>query len=325
MTALCAVIVSFTSYSQINVTGGQTGPDLAAILSGTNISVSNVTLGGSPVASGSFVSSNGFDFSSGVILSTGTLDNCVGPNDDPNTSDNLGFPGTAQMDVLGGGNSWDAMWLEFDFVVQSSSIQFEYIFASEDYPEAAPPNNPSFNDVFGFFISGPGIVGEENIALIPGTADEVSILNVNPITNAQYYVDNTGGQEIQFDGYTTPLVATRDNLVACGTYHLKLIIADIHNINRNSAVFLKENSFVQENVLGVETQTVNSDGIALEGCVEGTFTFAFDDISNQDRVITYAVAGSAVNGVDYAFLDTELLFPLVKLKGQFILMLFQTA
>ena len=36
------------------------------------------------------------------------------------------------------------------------------------YPEYAPPNNSSFNDVFGFFISGPGIAGLQNIAQVPG-------------------------------------------------------------------------------------------------------------------------------------------------------------
>ena len=312
----CALFTLSTSlFGQISVNGGLSGQQLAEILSGSNINVSNVTLNGSPVASGSFSSLGGFDFSSGVVLSTGTIDNCVGPNDDPNTSDNLGYPGTPEMDLLGGGNSWDAIWLEFDFVVQSTSVQFEYIFASEDYPEAAPPNNPSFNDFFAFFISGPGIIGEENIALIPGTFDQVSILNVNPITNTQYYVDNTGGQEIQFDGYTTPLIAFKDGLTSCGTYHLKLEIADIHNINRNSAVFLKENSFVQENVLGVETQTINADGVALEGCVEGSFTFAFDDVSNQDRIITYQVSGTAVNGVDYEFLDTAITIPVGETSG----------
>ena len=87
----CALFTLSTSlFGQISVTGGLTGQQLAEILSGSNINVSNVTLNGSPVASGSFSSLGGFDFSSGVVLSTGTIDNCVGPNDDPNTSDNLG-------------------------------------------------------------------------------------------------------------------------------------------------------------------------------------------------------------------------------------------
>ncbi len=313
---MIVVLVFFPGvlFGQISVTGNLTAQQLAEVFAGSNITVSNAVLNGSPVASGSFTST-GFNFASGVILSTGTLDNCVGPNDDPNTSDNLGYPGDAEMEALGGSNSWDAISLEFDFIVQSSSVQFEYIFGSEDYPEAAPPNQPSFNDVFAFYISGPGIVGSENIARIPGTVDPVTIDNVNPVTNSQYYVDNNGGQEIQFDGYTVPLVAFKNGLTPCETYHLKLIISDIHNTNRNSAVFLKENSFVQENVLGVEAQTVNSDGVALEGCIDASFTFEFDQVSNQDRVINFQVGGSAVNGVDYAFVDTSITIPAGDLQG----------
>ena len=126
---------------------------------------------------------------------------------------------------------------------------------------------------------------------------------MNAVTNSQYYIDNIGGQEIQFDGYTTNLIATRAGLTACSTYHIRMVIADIQTSNRNSAVFLKENSFVQDNVLGGETQTINSDGIALEGCVDGSFAFAYSDISAQDRTINFTIGGTAVNGVDYAFLD----------------------
>ena len=61
--------------------------------------------------------------------------------------------------------------LEFDFVPSSTSVGFEYVFASEEYPEFSCS---SYNDVFGFFISGPGITGpysnnSQNIAIIPGT------------------------------------------------------------------------------------------------------------------------------------------------------------
>jgi len=301
--------------AQISVTGGYTAQQLAEILAGSNITVSNAVITGPAAGYGSFSSTTGFDFSSGVILSNGTIQNAVGPNNDPNTSDNLGGAGTAEMDALGGSNAYDVVTLEFDFIVQSAAVQFKYIFASEEYPEFAPPNQPSFNDVFAFYISGPGIVGQENIALIPSTSDPVSIDNVNPVTNQSYYVDNIGGQQIQFDGYTTELVALRAGLTPCQTYHLRMVISDIQTSNRNSAVFLKENSFVQENVLGAETQTINADGIALEGCVQGSFAFEFSDISTQDRTITFTIGGTGVNGVDYSYIDNYITIPAGETSG----------
>lgn len=320
---LAAFLISVAnSFAQITVTDGLTGIELAEILSGSNINVTNVVYTGSGMtpgdtewAAGKFVSSGIFNFDSGIILSTGDVRNSAGPNDDPNTSDNLGYPGTAEMEALGGANSWDVVSLEFDFVVQSSAIHFDYIFASEDYPEAAPPNNPDFNDVFAFYISGPGITGEENIALVPGTSDAVSIQNINPVVNSAYFVDNTGGLEIQEDGYTVPLTATKTGLIACETYHLRLVISDIHNTNRNSAVYLRENSFVQEDVLGVESNTVSADDIAREGCKQGSFTFEYDEISNSDRIISYIIGGTAVNGVDYEYLDTSMVIPAGETSG----------
>lgn len=307
--SLCGVI------GQVNVTGGLTAQQLAEIFAGSNISVSNAVITGPSVGYGSFLSSGGFPFGSGVVLTNGMLTQVPGPNNDPNTSSNLGGAGTTEMDDLGGSNSSDVITLEFDFIVQSSSVQFQYIFASEEYPEFAPPNQPSFNDVFAFYISGPGIVGQENIALIPGTSNPVSIDNVNPVTFPQYYVDNTDGQQIQFDGYTTDLTATRAGLTACETYHLRMVIADIQTANRNSAVFLKENSFVQENVLGAETQTINADGIALEGCVRGSFDFEYTEVSTQDRTITFTIGGTAVNGVDYSYIDNYITIPAGETAG----------
>ncbi len=292
--------------AQINVTGGQTAQQLAELLAGPNITVTNAVLTGGSVASGSFSGTNtSIGFDSGVILSTGNISSSPGPNTVGNSGQNLNQSGTSQMTALAGATTYDAITLEFDFEVQSSLIQFNYVFASEEYPEYAPPNNSSYNDVFAFYISGPGITGEENIALIPSTTNAVSINNINPVTNSQYYVDNTGGQDVQFDGYTTVLEARRDNLTACAVYHLKLVIADAGDGIYNSAVFLQENSLIQGTV-DVQTQTVNADDIALEGCIPASFTFSFDDVSNQDRIINFIVGGSAVNGVDYQYIDSTM-------------------
>ncbi|MFD2892569.1 choice-of-anchor L domain-containing protein, partial [Flavobacterium chuncheonense] len=147
--------------------------------------------------------------------------------------------------------------LEFDFVPNSSIVKFEYVFASEEYPEFSCS---SFNDVFGFFLSGPGITGPytnnaKNIALIPGTTLPVSIRNVNPgacSLHPQYYVSNdtfidpnTGllnPNTIQYDGMTTTFIA--ESNVQCGqTYHIKLAIANVSDNALDSGVFLKGGSF----------------------------------------------------------------------------------
>ena len=159
----------------------------------------------------------------------------------------------------------DICIIEFDFIPQGPEIKFEYVFASEEYPNYV---NSSFNDVFGFFLSGPGISGPyngaKNIALLPNNTTPISINNVNcgyasgcptvlpGAPNCSYYVNNCGGSTIQYDGFTTVLTAKSE--VQCGlTYHIKLAIADVQDDILDSAVFFKEGSFsVPEINFGVD-------------------------------------------------------------------------
>src|SRR5690606_19115784 len=79
----------------------------------------------------------------------------------------------------------DAAVVTFNFVPTGDTIMFDYVFASEEYHVYV---NSSFNDVFGFFLTGPNPFGPNynntNIALIPGTTTPVTINSVN---NGQTY------------------------------------------------------------------------------------------------------------------------------------------
>lgn len=82
----------------------------------------------------------------------------------------------AALTEIAGYQTYDAVELQFDFEVQSDEIGFDYIFASEEYNQFV---GTQFNDVFAFFISGPGIDGEENLALVPTTTEPVSSQSFN--------------------------------------------------------------------------------------------------------------------------------------------------
>ena len=306
---LLICLFPFVVSAQLTVNGGLTAVQLAQIMAGPNITINSATLTGGAAASGSFDgTSSNLGMTGGVILSNGDIGDAPGPNNSNGGNANLGEPGTAQMDSMAGAISFDAITLEFSFNVQSDFIQFQYIFASEEYPEYAPPNSSSFNDVFAFFISGPGIAGEENIALVPGTASSVAINNINAVTNNQYYIDNAGGATVQYDAWTTILTAERQNLIPCQEYTMKLVIADAGDADWSSAVFLLENSFIQ-GVVDVNTQTVNADNIALEGCIPAQFNFSLDLASATNTNISYQIGGSATNGIDYQFIDTLVTIP----------------
>ncbi len=106
--------------------------------------------------------------------------------------------------------------------------------------------NVQFNDVFAFLISGPGITGTKNIALIPGTTIPVAINNLNSASQNTYFNDNgdgvfAGGSLVQYDGYTVKLKAVAD-VMPCNTYHLKWAIADVFDDLYDSGVFIEAGS-----------------------------------------------------------------------------------
>ncbi|MES2746765.1 MAG: choice-of-anchor L domain-containing protein, partial [Bacteroidota bacterium] len=239
-------------------------------LLGSGITVSNITFNGSaPDATvirdqvGLFQngSSTNIGFDSGVILATGKAQLAIGPNTGNNTNVTANpIQGDADLALLASSTIRNKAVLEFDFIPQGQNLSFDFVFASEEYPTYA---NSTFNDVFGFFLSGPGLSGPYsggavNIALIPGSGGTaITINNLNngttnngPCEYCAFYINNTGsGQNphtgpstIQYNGFTVSIAALAN--VQCGeTYHIKLAIANVGDNALDSAVFLKANSF----------------------------------------------------------------------------------
>ena len=150
----------------------------------------------------------------------------------------------------------DIAILEFDFIPTSDSIEFRYVFGSEEYHTY---ENTVYNDVFGFFLSGPGITGPYssppnhpggsiNLAIVPNSTPPlpITISSVNSVTpiNQQYFVDNQNGLDTiaSADGLTTVLTAKA--LVQCAdTFHIRLAIADGTDGILDSYVWLEAGSF----------------------------------------------------------------------------------
>ncbi|PLW92395.1 MAG: hypothetical protein C0592_11060, partial [Marinilabiliales bacterium] len=309
------IVITFLGFIQISqaqivVTGGGlNGTTLAQNLAGSNITVTNATVSGNVNQSGTFTFSGaGLDVNSGVILSTGNIFDAVGPNSSGSTSTGYNGPGNTLLTNLAGQTTRDAVVLQFDFEVQSDEIEFNYIFLSEEYNEWV---GSAFNDVFAFYISGPGITGEENLAVVPGTTTPVSINTINDGSFWQYYVDNEDPPfvaNIEYDGFTTLMTASKSGLIPCETYTLKLMIADAGDAALDAAVLLQENSLVQANV-SATANTFSMNNIALEGCIQASFTFQLDSALSTDSEIPIEIAGTAINGVDYAHIDSLIIIP----------------
>ena len=168
----------------------------------------------------------------------------------------------------------DVAVLEFDFVPTSDSLFFRYVFGSNEYLTYV---NTQYNDVFGFFISGPGITGpysapaafpngSVNIATVPNStpALPITISSVNDVLNNQYYIDNqnTNPQTVLCNGFTT--VFTAKAQVQCGeTYHIRLAIADGTDGALDSWVFLEAGSFTSPALSVTNSLGLTSDSITI--------------------------------------------------------------
>lgn len=240
--------------AQITVTPNQTALQLATTLVATSgtlgVTVSNASMTCDSLSNGTFTGVSNLGFNNGIVLSNGYAASNLLTSQNGLTGHPLDFasqmmntPGDTSLASLLTMPTYDACILEFDLQPVGSFVEFEYVFGSEEYPEY---NCSSFNDVFAFFISGPGFAGPTNIALIPTTTLPVSINNINDGTGGtcsnftNLYVNNID-TFLSVDGFTTPLIA-HANVTSGQTYHLKMTIADVADGILNSYVMLKANS-----------------------------------------------------------------------------------
>lgn len=287
--------------------------DLAQTLAGPGITVSNATLTGAPDAAGLFDgAASNIGMNSGIILCTGPITIAPGPNNSGSAGQDNGQPGNAQLNGLAGAGTFNAIVLEFDFVPLSNTAEFNYVFGSEEYPEFV---NSGFNDAFAFFISGPGIAGSQNMALIPNTTTPVTIDNLNAGTNNQYYVNNAGGASVQYDAFTTLLTASA-GVQACETYHLEIMIADAGDGIWDSGVFLEEGSLTSA-VVEITTSTATADSTAYENCSNATVTFTLSETIATDYTVNYNISGTATNGIDFPAIPTSVTIPANTLSTSF--------
>jgi len=340
MYRICTILLFFISLAavseaQINVTSNQTANTLAQKLVGQGITITNATLTCPAIANGTFkVVTSNLGLDSGIILTSGraaTSGNsygCNGPQvyngNNANASTSNGAAGDAMLNSLANATTHDACRLEFDLVPKGDSISFNYVFGSEEYWKSTCG---IYNDAFGFFISGPNIVGTQNMALVPGTNIPVTVNSVNSgvagiqgnIANCHamgpgspfpaYYIDNVAGATVTYYGFTKVLSASHA-VTPCSTYHLIMTIADAGNFLYDSGVFIEAGSLKTAgfNVTASGTNN-NPDTIIVKGCAPGKFTFTRSLKKNTPQTLKFFIDGTAVNGTDYAHIADSVIIP----------------
>ncbi|MDQ3101435.1 MAG: choice-of-anchor L domain-containing protein, partial [Bacteroidota bacterium] len=334
------ILLPCFSSAQLVIDTSATAEQLVETLVGPGVTISNVT---QPInffepghpwrGSATFTGGTGTNLGmpAGIILGSGPVMYAAPWSPTPLSTQYIWTYGDDDLTVLAGGTpgslyaiTKDASVLEFDLVPNGDSIKFRFIFASDEYPEWVCSQ---YNDVFGFFLSGPGINGtfsnnSVNLAVIPGTNVPIAVNSINSgevggITfpypestcaetdpnwqdNSIYYVDNEFGPDIYYDGFTVVMEAK--SAVQCGeTYHIKLAIADYVDAFYDSAVFLEAGSFSSTGEPG-GVSLVPGIGISGDTLTAGCLTeFLIErngDISTA-AMIDLIIGGTATSGVDY--------------------------
>lgn len=329
------VLTGISLTAQVTIDNTMTPEELVQdVLLGEGITVSNITFNGQP---GNVVSdqigryqgpSNFVDFDDGIVMSSGNIQELVGGNNVIATS----YDDDPDLEVIADPFSVnDHAILEFDFVPTGDSLEIRFVFMSQEYPSFTCS---SYNDPFGFFVSGPGIDGggtflnnAVNIALIPNSdtfigvntinsgvpADDPDCLSVNPnyMEDSQYFVENDPEQpgDIQFPGLTVTITAYAE--VICGeTFHIKLGIADASDGILNSGVIIEAASF-QSNLYidaALDIPVGVNDSTLYDGCGQAFLTFSRPGDTTLTETVYLEYTGDAVNGVHYSQLPDSIVF-----------------
>ena len=245
-------------------------------LKGFGVQIKNVRYKGKRRAIGEFWNGDAiFQMSHGIVLSTGVAEDAQGNNDITSKTGVNRKKGQAIFKTTTNQKLYDAAVLQFDFYPNSDYISFNFVFASEDYPELS---YSGLNDILIFILTLPN--GEKvNLAHLPNSNQPISVATINPTTHPQYYINNsiqsaiqvensvdtfletnsthqllltrswnmeqaitaTSLYPIQYDGFTKVLQA-QSNVIPHQKHRLQIGIADHGNYIFDSAVFIEMES-----------------------------------------------------------------------------------
>ena len=261
--------LQLTQAQQISIDDTQTPEQLINALIEGCVEVSNIssTINGSVNGFSSYgffeKGNSNFPFENGIVLSSGNV-NSAGNAQNTNALNEGDSSWQTDPDLeiaLGINNTLNATSIQFNFISATSSINFNYILASEEYFADYPCN---YSDGFAFLIKETGTTQPyQNLAIISGTPTPVNTSTIHEeivgfcdAENDTFFEGYNLG-DTNFNGRTTVMSASA-TITPNIEYSIKLIIADQTDRNFDSAVFIEANSFTNSVDLGADLSTCNA-------------------------------------------------------------------
>ena len=229
-----------------------------------------------------------FPITEGIIIRNGIAQNTAGSYTGNNLSSQVSTNTDIDLQNISdqAGQSTtitDVAFLEFDFIPQSASFSFNFLFASNEYGEW----QCGFSDVFAFLLTDLDTGVSTNLAVIPGTTTPVSVRDIrdnqynlscnsiNPELFGTYNVNNIDDSTLNMRGHTEVLSAI-SNVIPNRPYRIKMVIGDYYDASFDSAVFIEAGSFETPLDLGPDQSLCSGDELTIESGFDNTVDFIYE-------------------------------------------------
>ncbi|MCI2399877.1 Hint domain-containing protein [Aliiroseovarius subalbicans] len=249
--------------SELNINTGANATAMASEIFGDGVTVVSASYSGSGYSSGIYTGGDTTSpgvtpGDSGVILSTGRatdFTNSSGQaNQDTNTSTNSGGQNNnSDFNAAAGARTYDASFLDVDFIPTGDTMTMQFVFSSDEFPEYA---NSNYQDFVGVWVN--------------GTQATMAIGDANPGNlvggiNQNLYVDNTSDDyNTEMDGFTVTMTLTFP-VIAGEVNSIRIGIADVGDSSYDSNLLIAGDSvqtvlIANDDILhlpGGETKTID--------------------------------------------------------------------
>ncbi|MGB8811840.1 MAG: Hint domain-containing protein [Paracoccaceae bacterium] len=191
----------------------------------------------------------------GVILSTGNANAFTQSSGDPNratntSTDTTGPNNNAMFNAIAGASTFDASYMDIDFIPTGNLMTMSFVFSSEEYPEYA---NSQYNDVVGVWVNG------SHVPISIGNG-QTGVTNINGTNQPNLLINNMGdAYNTEMDGFTVTLTLTM--VVNPGVVNsIRIGVADTSDASYDSNLLIAGNSVQTVLVAVDDTLNLNPTG-----------------------------------------------------------------
>ena len=282
---------------------GVDATDMASTIFGNGVQVVSATYTGDRDSAGIYTDGDSVapgvtPGDTGVIFSTGDAEDFTNSSGSSNQSNNTstntsGQNNNGQFNAAAGARTYDASYLDVDFIPDGSVMTMQFVFSSEEYPEF---QNSIYQDFVGVWVNG------QQIEMDVGDGD-TDPGNINTTNNINMFVDNSNDDyNTEMDGFTITMTLTmvvNPDVVNS----IRIGIADVGDNQYDSNLLIAGNSIQTDLVALSDDVNVYPDGTT-------SFNVLANDVSQTGSTLTIThINGQAVSYDPVTGIGTTITLP----------------